>query len=659
MILKRLTLHDFGAYKGKHVLDLAPANEKRPIILIGGLNGEGKTTILDGLRLALYGKHAECSNRNGQAYEDFLESCINHSDERLDSASVELEFSHTADGSTDEYCLRRTWARRKKGVREKLTVIHNGKADPVLSDTWDSRVEVFLPCKLSKLFFFDGEKIESLADVTAAADFLRTAIGALLGIDMVSLLRADLRTLARTHKMALRTKAEREKLEEAEQNIKQLHARRRTLVAEQDKIRKHLEQQTSLFERLDSDFQGMGGSLYENRNALECEKLTTEEQIRACHENCLDIAAGDLPLSLVEPLLKGVARQAQAEREAELDRAMLMELRERDSKLLELVRRDASGRKLLRTLQKFIKDDRRKRECRAQGTEEYLELPNDTYRALESLTKGGTKHVRDEARTAVETLGAVRERLRVVDEKLAMLPDSERIAETIDKRTKAKVEVMKAQSHLSVLEEEAATLTRMIEAQTARIDKLLEQDADTKHDKQTARRIVEYADKVAVTLDAFQRALLVEHVGALAEEIHECFMLLLRKRNLVARVEIDPETLRIRLHGRSGRIIPQEKLSAGERQLLAVSIVWGLSRASGRPIPAVVDTPLGRLDSSHRQHLVKHYFPYASHQVILLSTDEEIDEDFHRRLRRQTSVEYRVVADDKTQASRIEQGYFW
>lgn len=267
--------------------------------------------------------------------------------------------------------------------------------------------------------------------------------------------------------------------------------------------------------------------------------------------------------------------------------------------------------------------------------------------------------MRDDARTAVGELATLRERLRVVDEKLAMLPDSQRIAETIDQRTKAKVEVMKAQSHLSALEEEAATLSRMIEEQTARIDRLLEQDADAKHDKQTGRRIVEYADKVARTLDDFQRVLLSEHVGALAEAIHECFMLLLRKQNLVAGVEIDPETLRIRLIGAAGRVIPPEKLSAGERQLLAVSIVWGLSRASGRPIPAVVDTPLGRLDSSHRQHLVKHYFPFASHQVILLSTDEEIDQDFHRRLREQTSLEYRVVADDKTQTSRIEQGYFW
>jgi DNA sulfur modification protein DndD len=83
-----------------------------------------------------------------------------------------------------------------------------------------------------------------------------------------------------------------------------------------------------------------------------------------------------------------------------------------------------------------------------------------------------------------------------------------------------------------------------------------------------------------------------------------------------------------------------------------------LARASGRPIPTVIDTPLGRLDSSHRQHLVERYFPTASHQVILLSTDEEIVGNYHQTLKPAVARHYLLAHDEALGSTNIEQGYF-
>jgi DNA sulfur modification protein DndD len=83
------------------------------------------------------------------------------------------------------------------------------------------------------------------------------------------------------------------------------------------------------------------------------------------------------------------------------------------------------------------------------------------------------------------------------------------------------------------------------------------------------------------------------------------------------------------------------------------------ARAAGRPLPLVIDTPLGRLDSVHRQHLIERYFPSASHQVLLLSTDKEIDEGGLDRLRNSVGHSYRIVFDKREGATRIEKGYFW
>ena len=72
----------------------------------------------------------------------------------------------------------------------------------------------------------------------------------------------------------------------------------------------------------------------------------------------------------------------------------------------------------------------------------------------------------------------------------------------------------------------------------------------------------------------------------------------------------------------------------------------------------IVDTPLGRLDTKHRMHLVERYFPFASHQVILLSTDEEITGEYLEALRPKIGRCYRLVHDDATRCTKVELGYF-
>jgi DNA sulfur modification protein DndD len=93
--------------------------------------------------------------------------------------------------------------------------------------------------------------------------------------------------------------------------------------------------------------------------------------------------------------------------------------------------------------------------------------------------------------------------------------------------------------------------------------------------------------------------------------------------------------------------------------LLAISILWGLSRASGRPLPAIIDTPLSRLDSKHRNNLVNNYFHQASHQVILLSTDEEINDKYYNKLKSAIGREYHITYSKAKKSAVINEGYFF
>jgi DNA sulfur modification protein DndD len=115
------------------------------------------------------------------------------------------------------------------------------------------------------------------------------------------------------------------------------------------------------------------------------------------------------------------------------------------------------------------------------------------------------------------------------------------------------------------------------------------------------------------------------------------------------------------LYDPNGQLLPKQRLSAGEKQLLAIAFLWGLARVSGRNLPIAIDTPLGRLDSSHRNHLVERYFPTASHQVILLSTDTEIGKPELVKLTEQEAISrsYLLKYHPAQGNTTLEEGYFW
>ena len=56
-----------------------------------------------------------------------------------------------------------------------------------------------LPTEVAPLFFFDGERIEQLADLDKSAQVLSTAVQSLLGLDIVDRLVTDLSVLERRH----------------------------------------------------------------------------------------------------------------------------------------------------------------------------------------------------------------------------------------------------------------------------------------------------------------------------------------------------------------------------------------------------------------------------------------------------------------------------
>jgi DNA sulfur modification protein DndD len=177
--------------------------------------------------------------------------------------------------------------------------------------------------------------------------------------------------------------------------------------------------------------------------------------------------------------------------------------------------------------------------------------------------------------------------------------------------------------------------------------------------QEDADRMIELAGRTRQTMQTFLQSVIDQKVDRLSACITESLRYLLHKRSLIERVAIDPATFGVAIYGEGGRPISKHCLSEGEKQVFAISVLWGLARACARPLPTVIDTPMASLDSAHRNRLVERYFPNASYQVIIFSSDSEVDREYYQSLRPHIARAFHLNFDEVAKRTVGEEGYFW
>ena len=101
------------------------------------------------------------------------------------------------------------------------------------------------------------------------------------------------------------------------------------------------------------------------------------------------------------------------------------------------------------------------------------------------------------------------------------------------------------------------------------------------------------------------------------------------------------------------------RLSKGERQIFILALYWAIIEISGQNIPFVIDTPYARIDANHRREISEKFFPNISDQVIILSTDEEINEEYYKIVKPYVSKEYLLINDENENRTTIKNNYFF
>lgn len=656
MIIDSIVLENFGAYGGRQEANLTPSPDK-PIILFGGMNGGGKTTLLDALQLAFYGPKARISNRGRLGYKEYLRESIHRNADPGDGSSITIRFRRIFDGETRHFELQRFWREGVKGIEETVRVLRDGLIDDIFTEHWEETVENYLPSGIAHLFFFDGEQIKDLAEGKHAAEILGTAVHSLLGLDLVDRLETDLKVFERRKKSEDTDPETAQKLAQAkgefehiEQEIEKLALEEGRLVNEAGRLGKQLRER-------EDEFRKEGGELFLRRRELEEELFTLKSKKSAVESELRELIAGPLPLLLVEDLLVEAEETIRHEGEIKRARLVLEELENRDVVILEALKGLKIGKKAFDTFEKHLEEDRKSR-IELASEKLILDADENLAHKITHLRGDVLPSAEQRAQKFKAELIVLEEKITRVEEELERVPTEDRIAHIQGQVSEAKAAHDAKMAELDALRVRKEALLKQREVIEARFDKLGLYDGESRIAEDDRLRLLRHSQKVRNTLGQFRGRVVRRHVAKMEVLMLESFRNLLRKSDLVHSLSIDPKTFEVSLAGREGKNLPFDRLSAGERQLLATSLLWGLARASGRPVPTVIDTPLGRLDSSHRTHLIDRYFPCASHQVILLSTDEEIVGSYYEELKPYISRTYLLDHDENAGQTQIVEGYF-
>jgi len=654
MILKRLTLVNFGIYRGVNSIELTPVSDEQPIILVGGLNGGGKTTLLDAIQLVFFGRNANCSNRGKSTYKDFLRSCINRNAEESEGTKIEITFERIVEGKRVQFRLVRQWRKERDNIIENVSVQKNEQVDLLLSEHWEEYIEGYLPSRLAQLFFFDGEQIKELADSETASRILATAVQVLLGLDVVDKLDDDLSTLEKRKKQSAISESEQQRFNEMKTAIEAVSV----ACANAEHEKTHLEHKADLLRQdlaaLQDQFRQSGGDLHLKRDELQSQLTSSKAALSECSNEFRKILSGMAPLLIIESLLEKVEEQAEAEVEYRHQKIIAQAETNRDKQILKELRKLLPGNDHT-VIEQVLAKTRPKRE--GKDFIEIIHPDEDFPENLRHLLKSGFPHARTELDGIRKKQRELAEAVARQEQQLAAIPDADSLAKIQREITRVEAQVREADAQIAVQKERIRQLASEHKSKETTLRNALDSIVDQQYLREHDTRILHRLPKVRETLRQFRRKVIERHSSKLERLIFESFQQLLRKADLVKGLRIDPDTFKIELISTSGALLPFDRLSAGERQLLATAMLWGLAKASGRPLPTIIDTPLGRLDSSHRAHLVQRYFPIASHQVILLSTDEEIDEKYLAMMKPFVGRTYRLQYSDAMQSTQIIEGY--
>ncbi len=660
MIIRRIKISNYKTYLSLD-LDLT-VHPDQPIILIGGMNGGGKTTLFEAICGALYGLKIKDKPH-------FMELLNNGALGKVSPQIVlELSFDGVVLGQTQRYMLRRTYALNPSDKPvESVTLNMNGNtfvygtAMPLQQRAMAEQqvnkiIKANLPQELSQYFLFDAMQAGELLKENVFAQIIKDNIQNVMGFNKYIQLKNAAEHLQQEW-AARRLEAQKE----AEEYYG-LCEQRNAMIAEQnqnierqDKIYKYL---TSIQEEYDAAKEGAKNSADTNRKieTLEADVKQTQDLARRYNEHLKQVV-DTLEVNVFFPKLASgisnevneIIRQKDALKQERQGVLSLEQMRDVTEKIITFLKAKALCAPNVDndTVVNFLANQQEA----LNRKDEYAFLDESEFDALKNMLNAN----------------AVNEFLQLND----MSYDLEKKIENFDNQQK-QIDILRRslvsgnEEIIKAYEENSRQLETLKKEQDDRkqaIDKLerrihqydvqIQQEPDVKFD--TLVKLKPLFEDIA---DSLLRRKKMKIEEDMKEQLNK---LLISYKGCIARVELSDsmQNFTIRLYHKAGNEISLNQLNAASKQIFIQVLLKVLRNLGDYNPPVMIDTVMGVLDEESRDVLMEEYFPGLADQTILLCTTSEIrKEKDYPKLEPFVSRTYTLVRDVEQQSTHIEDGYF-